>query len=205
MPKQIRDGQLIDVDSDGVSVQSETAELFTVDESLTCEECGEPLTYSGRGRPPKRCANCRKQEGRKPSSSAGAMRGEAALRAALTDRYHNLALAVSLVDKNTAAQIIAKTEAAVDADISYARQNPKFRKWLEGGLEKTGLAQILAVHATMFAPAFIAAGKRGAGIRKPRPAGQQQNVRNIHEQSPPKPSPKSADVTNAGAMPGMPG
>jgi hypothetical protein len=48
-----------------------------------------------------------------------------------------------------------KAEAAVEADLEYARSNDRFRKYLESSLEKTALGAVIAVHAAMLQPIAV--------------------------------------------------
>jgi hypothetical protein len=217
----------------------EELQKASANEELVCQAdgCGEPLTYGGRGRKPKFCSiHKRNPSGTiSPDRNAGqsknrGFQGEAQLREALTARYFALSGMVLLLTKNPnyAMLIRSQVEECVNADIEYARTNPTFRKWLQGGVEKSAAASVVIAHAKMFAPIVMGEnakrmtkaapnvpqnGNGQSGFRFPRPSAGPHSAPN----SAPKPPTALYDPTtddapdvsgesiNAGNIPGMPG
>jgi hypothetical protein len=206
----------------------------------TCAECGN-VNYEyipgSRGRKPKYHEACRPitpSRGRGGGGGTRAtIRGEAALREALTARYVMLAGIAGLRHHAYKQAVLDKTERAVEADIAYAKQNPWFRKHLESFLEKSAAAEVITVHALMFAPvvmgeAATANRKRASrGSAKPGRTDPRRPEPGPTRQQPEPPKPETdedikpdnvtdlfgmpgepearQETVNAGAMPGMPG
>lgn len=198
-----------------------------------CEVCDEPIAYSGRGRRPKYHPEHRPQAPKRDGSPTrnSTLRNEAALRAALLERYMQLGMIATFAHPAYGQGIKQKAQQAVDADIEYARVSPTFRRVLESAVEKSALGVVIAVHASMLAP--IVVGERAKAARKgavkqaqaQARAGAQGPRSSTAPSAPPPPSrpappPTDADVydlfpsqesdvapetINAGAMPGMPG
>lgn len=184
---------------------------------FSCETCGEPLTYSGRGRYPRFCAdhkpNARQAAGTQPKRG-GTLRNEDALRAALLERYMQLGALASFIHPAYGMGIKQRAEQAVDADLEYAKVSPTFRRSLQSLIEKSALGVVIAVHASMLAPIIV--GERAKAARKQ--AERQGAPRNTQPTAtaPPRPnaqvftfpnaeSEKIPETVNAATMPGMPG
>jgi hypothetical protein len=195
---------------------------------LACQVCGEPLTYAGRGAKPKYCDI---HKGRKssngnisPDRNAGprsrGFNGEAQLRTALTARYQTLSMFVAMVNPIYADAIRKNIIEAVEADIEYARSNATFRRMLEGGVEKSAAAGVIAAHGKMLLPIIV--GEKVKAMRAGAGAAAKNGGNNVFRPSfgkPPAPTPSptpepprdpseeflSRETINAAAMPGMPG
>jgi hypothetical protein len=210
-------------------------------EELVCqaEGCGEPLTYGGRGRKPKYCEIHKRSKSStiNPDRNAGqaknrGFQGEATLRTALTSRYFALSGVVLLLTKNPSYALLIRSqvEECVEADIEYARTNLTFRKWLEGGVEKSAAASVVIAHAKMFGPIIMGENAKRATTAKaapnvPQNGASQPNFRfprpspGPHSAANPTPKPATAlydpttddppdiggESINAGNIPGMPG
>lgn len=214
-------------------VPDDTFTAPNVDASSTdslCLVCDQPIPYGGRGPRPKYHPEHRPTAPKRnmAPSRSGTLRNEAALRAALLERYMQLGMLASLAHPAYGAGIKTKAEAAVDADIEYARVSPSFRRILESAVEKSALGVVIAVHASMLAP--IVVGERAKAARKgaarqaatqaPTSSPIREAPRGQARPSQPTPAPTDAalydlfpsqesdaapESINAGAMPGMPG
>jgi hypothetical protein len=191
--------------------------------SPTCEVCGIPLPYSGRGRPPKYCADDKPVSPRRTGSAgpvrSASFKNEAALRDALLSRYMQMGNVLSMLHPAYGMGVKQKAQEAVNADIEYARVNPAFRRTLESMLEKTALGAVIAVHAAMLAP--VAIGMKASQMRKsaekatvkanaPRPAAARTATPMpsrpvaVPDYYPGDQSDAAPETVNAAAMPGMP-
>lgn len=170
-PFRMVNGALIDVETGDAAIPEMTARPasamgespvvtpVTYDdgvETRLCRTCNNPFTKNpGRGKWPVNCYDCQ-AEGKliapKRGNSGGAMRGEAALKQALFDRYMVLGNAMMLVSPELTASIRENAESCAQADVEYARTNSKFRAMLNGTVEKTAAAAVIAAHVGMFAP-----------------------------------------------------
>jgi hypothetical protein len=151
------------LDEPELSDEPVIADAPTETSELACEVCGEPLTYSGRGRKPKFCEVHKRSKSSTivPDRNAGGSNkgrsfpGEASLRTALEARYFMLSGVLAMVNPNYALVVRAGVADVVDADIEYARVNPAFRRFLEGSVEKSAAAAVVIAHGKMFAPIII--------------------------------------------------
>lgn len=169
-PFRMVNGALIDVETGDAAIPEMTARpasamseppivtSMTDDdgvETRLCRTCNNPFTKNpGRGKWPVNCYDCQ-AEGKQISpkrGTGGAMRGEAALKQALFDRYMVLGNAMMLVSPELTASIRENAESCAQADVEYARTNLKFRAMLNGTVEKTAAAAVIAAHVGMFAP-----------------------------------------------------
>jgi hypothetical protein len=177
-------GAIVGDGEDGVSVpvvEAPSESVGDADIYPTCETCGDinyEWTPGTRGRRPRYHAECKpvspsRSGGTTPRRSRG-LRNEAALRDALLQRYYQLGDLASLMHPAYGMGIKQQAEAAVEADIEYARVNPTFRRYLETGLEKTALGAVIAIHAAMLKPmatGIVAQQRRKAASKPPkRPA-----------------------------------
>ena len=167
MAQRLVDGVLVDVES-GTPIDLE--EMFIAPDrdatqdtpaeipmnALTCRNCGKSFTHTGRGRKPYNCPDCREDGsliGASRKSRPSGFRREAALREALIDRYMGLSFIPAMLGNlDLAASIRDNAEKCADADIAYAQTNMAFRKFLEGLVEKSAAAGVIAAHGQMFAP-----------------------------------------------------
>lgn len=220
---------------DAVFQSAEPPAITFGDNEPLCEVCGDPIPYSGRGRKPKYHPEHRPTAPNRSASTPNrnaTLRNETALRAALLERYMQLGVLATFAHPAYGAGIRQKAQAAVDADIEYAKVSPTFRRTLESFVEKSALGVVIAVHAQMLAPIVIGerakAARKGALRQAQRQAqGQAQGQPPMREaqstQAPSRPRPTvvpdatvtdlypsqesdvAAETINAAAMPGMPG
>lgn len=163
MPLRLINGKLVNDDGEPAAIGDDEISPITgtASDERRCEDCGTPLFYSGRGRPPRFCdehkpvSPSRSRSGTTTPRRSSSLRNETALRESLTARYLMLSNIAALRHPAYATSIRDKIERAVEADIAYAKVNPSFRRVLEGMLEKTAAAEVVAVHVSMFAPVIV--------------------------------------------------
>ena len=179
MPLRLVNGKLVNSDGDTVSDEDVTPIADTASSERRCEECGTALYYGGRGRPPRFCDDhkpispSRTRGGVTTPRRGASLRNEAALREALAARYFMLSNIAGLRHPAYATAIRDKVDRAVEADISYAKVNASFRRFLESMLEKTAAAEVIAVHVSMFAPVAVGeAANRGRKKATVPPRGE---------------------------------
>jgi len=164
-----------------------------------CDGCGKPnyeWQPGNRGRKPRFHKDCRPvspQRGVRQGT-----RNEAALRDALEQRYLSLARIASMIHPAYGKGINEKIEQAVNADLAYARVNPRFRKALEKGLDKTALGEVIAVHVSMVAPIVVGesakrARAKAAATGKGKPEQPKSGPTPQPRQAPPQPPPPPPD------------
>lgn len=189
-------GKLVNDDGETVTSDDVAPVAGSSSDERRCEECGTSLFYAGRGRPPRFCDDhkpispSRSARGTTSPRRNTGLRNEAALREALAARYLMLSNIAALRHPAYATAIRDKIDRAVEADISYAKVNPSFRRILEGMLEKTAAAEVIAVHISMFAPVAVGeAAQRGRKKATATPHGEarQPGTPSAPRQNPPPP------------------
>jgi hypothetical protein len=104
---------------------------------LYCEEpgCGVTLTYSGRGRKPKKCPAHRRSgssaSDKAPKSSAP--RGTAKIKEDVSQLAYILGMSIAPYDSYDAAVLIGTAPKLADTVATLAVRYPAFRKWLDKG------------------------------------------------------------------------
>lgn len=174
-------GAIVDQDRDGTGAVTEAPPETVSDDEIypRCEGCGQ-LNYDyvpgTRGRKPRYHSDCKPETPQRASTRSRGRVKDDVLREALLIRYYQMADIAGLVHVAYGMSIREKAEAAVEADLEYARSNAKFRKYLESMLDKTALGAVVAVHLAMLQP--IAVGemsrRRGNQVRTPASAGQRK-------------------------------
>jgi hypothetical protein len=199
MPLRLVNGKLVNDDGETVDGADDVTPVSGASrDELRCEECGTPLVYAGRGRYPRFCDDhkpvspSRSSSGSTTPRRSSTLRNEAALRESLTARYLMLSNIAALRHPAYASSIRDKIERAVEADIAYAKVNPSFRRVLEGMLEKTAAAEVIAVHVSMFAPVIVGEAANRGRKKTPQPARgrpEASSQESPRRQPPPQPSP----------------
>lgn len=99
-----------------------------------CIVCGTALTYSGRGRRPKYCADHKPSRASSSTPrSASKGKGSQAIRADIQNTLLGVGAMLASIDQYDAAVVISSAPKLADVLGSMAEQYPEFRKFLEGG------------------------------------------------------------------------
>lgn len=112
---------------------------------IECDACGTTFQHSGRGRPPKRCPDCRAVRGRSAPSKAEAddsaprrARAIETLEKNLRTQLAMLGVGIAFLDPFDSRVIITKADQGAKALANLAATNPKIRKLLETSIEGAG-------------------------------------------------------------------
>lgn len=115
-----------------------------------CDQCGTQFEHSGRGRPPKRCPECRQTRGRTTSTRTRTTaaddgdaaprrtRGIEALEKNLRTQLAMLGVGVAFFDPFDSRIIVSRADQGAKALANLAATNPKIRKLLESSVEGAG-------------------------------------------------------------------
>lgn len=123
---------------------------------LTCESCGNSFEHSGRGRKPKKCADCRAAGAR--ASGAGTTRRNAtskdvkAALAVLEGAYSTVALGLMVLSPNAASVWAAQVPSLQAQNEVILSGDPALTKSILRTGEKTGKAAFVIAHVIAFAP-----------------------------------------------------
>lgn len=97
-----------------------------------CLKCGEGLTYSGRGRRPKYCDNCKRTSSpRAAKSESDGPRWKPALATKLTNNLVGVAMVVSALNAFDGMAILQGSQGLANSLVDVAENDPKVRKALE--------------------------------------------------------------------------
>lgn len=129
---------------------------YESDATYRCVDCGTPLTYGGKGRPPTRCDEHKKSgsKGSRDSSPRGASGsvGLRAFRENFTQRGTEIGIMVSALNEIDGLAIIAGVDDVADSLIAMAQTNPKLKARLERAGSKMGLLGLVASVAGVAIP-----------------------------------------------------
>ena len=121
---------------------------YVVDDAspYRCIECGEPLTYGGRGRKPKFC------ELHKRGSTSSTPKTSPSLKAAeesIAQLYTVLGMGLMMVRPTAAIHVVSNADKLAHSWIIAAETNPKLRKRVIAMAEKAGIGIVLIAHASV--------------------------------------------------------
>ncbi len=122
-----------------------------VPNGYSCRECGTPLVYSGKGRPPTLCdehkpkAQQRQSVGRKTTSVD-------TLVAQITDLYLGVAVATTMFAPIDGTIIGENATKLGESWRSLIERDPKVRKFWEKALTGSGYGAVLIAHAMVAIP-----------------------------------------------------
>lgn len=128
------------------SIRPESADLpepeevsVGADGSPLCVVCGKSLTYAGRGRKPKYCADHKPSPGRSSTGSGTATRTTKndRMRRELVGTLALVGTGLMMVEPYDGLVILDRAEATVDALMDVAEHNPRVRKALEQMIDVT--------------------------------------------------------------------
>lgn len=116
-----------------------------------CEICLSPLSYGGRGRPPTRCDEHRRQKAKTnaPKSPSGSMRG---VEEGLRELYTFIGMGVSMVDPIDGMTIASQADKLAHSWILAAESNPKLKKTLIKLTQGSGIGAVVIAHAMVAYP-----------------------------------------------------
>lgn len=133
-----------------------------------CVVCSTPLTYGGKGRPPTRCDEHKRQlTGGTRRTSDSTKGGKVSLRVIeeqIADLYKHAGLLMMLKWPDDAMEIVNHSDKMAHSWIVYAEANPKFRKYLEKMVDSVGVGTILIAHL----PVIMAIAANHDYFRKPK-------------------------------------
>jgi hypothetical protein len=119
-----------------------------------CEVCGMALHYGGRGRPPVRCDEHKKQRassnGSNPKRPSGV--GMKVLEEQLADMYRFVGMGLSMVDQFDGMTIAASADNLAHSWVVAAETNPKLKKFLIKLTTGTGVGGVILAHALVAFP-----------------------------------------------------
>lgn len=121
------------------------------DSPYRCEVCAAPLVYGGKGRPPVRCSEHKrnKSSGIGKRTSSGNMK---ALEAAVADMYRALAMGVTMLDTFDGMAIAQGAESLAHSWIVLAETDPKVKKFLVKVTTGSGWGAVIVAHALVALP-----------------------------------------------------
>lgn len=128
----------------------------------TCEVCGTPLSYSGRGRKPKYCDDHKRSTSTSRTTSTGrrSTRDVEAAMAALSSGHTVVQFAMSLVSLE-AGQVFEISRPTLDErNRAILESDPALAKRIAAMASKGGGAALLISHVIAIAPAAAIAGRQ---------------------------------------------
>lgn len=138
---------------------TDVAEPVTSD--FTCIGCGKPLHYSGRGRPPTKCDDCKgTRKTTDGARRASTPKGEAAVTQAvqsLETLYTTLAALMMPFVPYTARELASKIPMLNQQNAGFLAHDPEMVKILNRGSAATGRVGFLATNLAVFVPLGIGA------------------------------------------------
>lgn len=123
----------------------------TTEDDLTCEVCGKPLIYGGRGRKPTRCD----EHKRNKATGGGTRRSNSklgALEANLKSNFSTIGTMVFMVNQFDGQVILERSEDLAKSLVAVAEQNPKVRQALENMMTASAWSQVVMVGASIAIP-----------------------------------------------------
>jgi hypothetical protein len=124
-------------------------------DDLTCEECGTPLTYAGRGRKPRYCAEHRKQPAANPRKvPSGRIGSTDALVNQISNLYMVLGTVLGMSKATTFDGMIVASNAAELAESwrPILDSNPKVRAFWEKASTTGNLSVLIGAHIGVILP-----------------------------------------------------
>lgn len=103
---------------------------------LFCEDCGTELTYSGRGRRPRKCPEHRRGGSKSTTEktpNTQIPKGIGKIRQDLQEAIFTLGILVTPYDQYDGAVLVSRAPAVADTFAMLASRYPEFRKFLEKG------------------------------------------------------------------------
>lgn len=126
----------------------------------TCDECGKPLSYGGRGRPPTKCDEHKRagSSGRSsaPSGNRGSKDVDAACNA-LAAAYESLLFPLGMASPDAAAMWVQKIGQLNNSNRLILSGDPALARRIVNSASKGGAAALIATNAMAMAPVFILA------------------------------------------------
>lgn len=121
---------------------------------LTCEVCGTPLTYAGRGRKPKFCDEHKKSGSSSSSGTNTRSRNNYvdAACASLSAGYGALLLPLMMISPNAAAELRDQIPALETRNRLFLEMDPALAKKIAQSAGKTGGLALVLSHAMAFGP-----------------------------------------------------
>lgn len=156
--------------------------------AYTCEVCGTPLTYGGRGRPPTRCADHK----RAGSSSGGttarrSSRDVDAAMAALNASHTSLSFLLMMLAPDAATAWEAGRPSLDDRNRRILEADPALAKRIATAASKGGAGALVISHLIAVAPAAVIAGSKYRTARAERVAAAEQEAEQYDTYSAPSP------------------
>lgn len=123
-------------------------------DDLTCEVCGKELTYSGRGRKPKRCDEHKPNRTTSTGTRNSPRRTAAVerIRTKSSEQIATLGLMVSFVNEFDGKVVINKAPSWGDAFAALADSSPRARRVLESVFADVAYLQIVSVGLSTILP-----------------------------------------------------
>lgn len=117
----------------------------TVNSGLSCQSCGSPVTYSGRGRKPKFCADCKPTA---PKAVRTSVKSVDILIAQMTDMYAAVGMGLSFMPSLATDSMIVATNASAMAESwrPLIERDPKIRKMWERMCNGGGWGSVIMSH-----------------------------------------------------------
>lgn len=122
----------------------------TGSDELSCEECGKPISYSGRGRKPKRCNNCRPK-----ATGAKRTRNVESLTKELERTFTDIGNLVKFVDGYDGLVIVDGSPRLAASLGGVAERNPTVRKGLESFVAGSSWGAVIAASAGIAVPILM--------------------------------------------------
>lgn len=116
-----------------------------------CEVCGTSLTYGGRGRKPRFCAE-HKKGGTTTSNGKKATANMVVLENNIADLYRGLGMGLSFVDPESGMEVAGAADKLAASWITLAESNPKVKKFLIKLTTGSGVGAVVLAHGTVAYP-----------------------------------------------------
>lgn len=122
------------------------------DNDLTCQVCGKPLTYAGRGRRPRFCADHRPGASRGERIPTSRVNKDEKLRDDLAGVLTLVGTGVFMVERFDGLVILDRSEATATALVAVAQENKQVRKVLESLVAVTVYGALVTAVASIAVP-----------------------------------------------------
>lgn len=127
----------------------------------TCDVCGVPLSYAGRGRPPTRCAeHKRNQSSSGTSTRRSSSRDVDAAMAALNASHTSLSFLLMMLAPDAATAWEAGRDSLDDRNRRILEADPALAKRIATAASRGGAGALVISHLIAIAPAAVIAGSK---------------------------------------------
>ena len=124
----------------------------------TCGVCGKPLTYSGRGRPPTRCDDCKPNNVKPRAASPRATAGVDQAVASIDALYALLSMGLMAIGAQSAASTLAMKKSTLNvSNAEFLARDPALVKLINRGGASTGRVGFFATNLVVLVPIGMAA------------------------------------------------